>query len=79
MRCGGFLKTLNLKGCQEIEDDALRTFSQNCKNIEELVLCDCNKITNETCISLSNFAVGLVVLDLESCTQIDDLGIARIG
>ncbi|XP_066929041.1 F-box/LRR-repeat protein 2-like [Clytia hemisphaerica] len=78
-RCGGFLKTLNLKGCQGIEDDALRTFAQNCKNIEELVLCDCNKITNKTCIYLSNFANKLVVLDFESCTQVDDLGLAKIG
>ena len=56
-----------------------RTFAQNCKNIEELVLCDCNKITNKTCIYLSNFANKLVVLDFESCTQIDDLGLAKIG
>ena len=66
-RCGGFLKQLNLQGCQGIEDDALRTFAQQCQNIEELILRDCNKITNRTCYCLSNYANRLTVLDFESC------------
>lgn len=78
-RCGGFLKKLNLQGCQGLEDDALRTFAQQCKNIEELVLRDCNKITNKTCIYLSSFANRVILLDFESCIQIDDLGLAKIG
>jgi len=49
-RCGGFLKRLNLQGCQGIEDDALRTFSHQCHNIEELILRDCYKITNKLVI-----------------------------
>jgi F-box and leucine-rich repeat protein 2/20 len=45
-RCGGFLKTLSLRGCQSLADSSLRTFAQQCKNIEELNLNDCKKISD---------------------------------
>ena len=45
-RCGGFLKKLSLKGCQFITDGALKTFAQNCNNIEVLGLFDCRQITD---------------------------------
>ena len=45
-RCGGFLKRLSLRGCKSVTDGALRTFAQNCNNIEELNLNDCKKLTD---------------------------------
>jgi F-box/leucine-rich repeat protein 2/20 len=45
-RCGGFLKKLSLRGCKSVTDAALRTFAQNCNNIEELDLYDCKKLTD---------------------------------
>ncbi|XP_028415799.1 F-box/LRR-repeat protein 20-like [Dendronephthya gigantea] len=45
-RCGGFLKRLGLKGCQSVGDGALRTFSCECRNIEELILEGCKKISD---------------------------------
>jgi len=45
-RCGGFLKSLSLRGCKSVTDTALRIFAQNCNNIEELNLDDCKKLTD---------------------------------
>ena len=46
-KCGGFLKKLSLKGCKSVTDAALKTFAQNCNNIEELNLNDCKKLTDK--------------------------------
>ncbi|OTF79371.1 hypothetical protein BLA29_011813 [Euroglyphus maynei] len=45
-RCGGFLRRLSLRGCKCITDAALKTFAQNCNNIEALNLFDCKQITD---------------------------------
>uniref|UniRef100_A0A8C3BSV9 F-box domain-containing protein n=1 Tax=Cairina moschata TaxID=8855 RepID=A0A8C3BSV9_CAIMO len=45
-RCGGFLRKLSLRGCLGVGDNALRTFAQNCRNIEVLNLNGCTKITD---------------------------------
>uniref|UniRef100_A0A8C7Y682 F-box and leucine-rich repeat protein 20 n=1 Tax=Oryzias sinensis TaxID=183150 RepID=A0A8C7Y682_9TELE len=45
-RCGGFLRKLSLRGCLGVGDSALRTFAQNCRNIELLSLNGCTKITD---------------------------------
>ncbi|KAK6971016.1 F-box/LRR-repeat protein 20 [Biomphalaria glabrata] len=45
-RCGGFLKSLSLKGCQSITDTALQNFAQQCRHIETLILSKCTSITD---------------------------------
>ena len=45
-RSGGFLKQLNLHGCQSVGDSAMKTFSQHCHNIEDLNLEECKQITD---------------------------------
>ncbi|XP_015761374.1 PREDICTED: F-box/LRR-repeat protein 20-like [Acropora digitifera] len=45
-RCVGFLKSLSLKGCKSVGDSALRIFAQQCKNIEELCLEGCKRISD---------------------------------
>lgn len=45
-RCGGFLKKLSLRGCKSITDAALKTFAQNCNNIDYLDLFDCKNVTD---------------------------------
>ncbi|XP_048451592.1 F-box/LRR-repeat protein 20 [Rhincodon typus] len=69
-RCGGFLRQLSLRGCLSIGDASLKTFAQNCKNIEDLNLNGCTKINDSTCISLSKFCTKLKNLDLTSCVSI---------
>ncbi|XP_069776844.1 F-box/LRR-repeat protein 2 isoform X4 [Narcine bancroftii] len=69
-RCGGFLRQLSLRGCLSIGDASLKTFAQNCKNIEDLNLNGCTKINDSTCVSLSKFCVKLRNLDLTSCVSI---------
>uniref|UniRef100_A0A7N8YL63 F-box and leucine-rich repeat protein 20 n=1 Tax=Mastacembelus armatus TaxID=205130 RepID=A0A7N8YL63_9TELE len=51
-RCGGFLRKLSLRGCLGVGDSALRTFSQNCRNIELLSLNGCTKITDSFSLAL---------------------------
>lgn len=51
LRCGGFLKELSLRGCKAVTDSALRTFAQNCNNIEDLNLNDCKYLTDRYVIN----------------------------
>ncbi|OXB60586.1 hypothetical protein ASZ78_015765 [Callipepla squamata] len=69
-RCGGFLRQLSLRGCHVVGDSSLKTFAQNCRNIEHLNLNGCTKITDSTCYSLSRFCSKLKHLDLTSCVAI---------
>ncbi|KAJ7396612.1 F-box/LRR-repeat protein 20 [Pitangus sulphuratus] len=69
-RCGGFLRQLSLRGCLGVGDSSLKTFAQNCRNIEHLNLNGCTKITDSTCYSLSRFCSKLKHLDLTSCVAI---------
>uniref|UniRef100_A0A673FY30 F-box/LRR-repeat protein 20 n=1 Tax=Sinocyclocheilus rhinocerous TaxID=307959 RepID=A0A673FY30_9TELE len=78
-RCGGFLRKLSLRGCLGVGDSALRTFAQNCRNIELLSLNGCTKITDSTCNSLSKFCPKLKHLDLASCTSITNLSLKALS
>ncbi|TSK31383.1 CLIP-associating protein 2 [Bagarius yarrelli] len=69
-RCGGFLRQLSLRGCLSVGDASMKTFAQNCRNIEHLNLNGCTKITDSTCVSLSKFCAKLRHLDLTSCVSI---------
>uniref|UniRef100_A0A2K6KHL7 F-box and leucine rich repeat protein 2 n=1 Tax=Rhinopithecus bieti TaxID=61621 RepID=A0A2K6KHL7_RHIBE len=87
-RCGGFLRKLSLRGCIGVGDSSLKTFAQNCRNIEHLNLNGCTKITDSTCYSLSrfcsklkhiqNYCHELVSLNLQSCSRITDEGVVQI-
>ncbi|XP_056273193.1 F-box/LRR-repeat protein 2 isoform X1 [Pseudoliparis swirei] len=71
-RCGGFLRQLSLRGCLSVGDASMKTFAQNCRNIEVLNLNGCTKITDSTCLSLSKFCYKLKQLDLTSCVSISN-------
>ncbi|RUS75945.1 hypothetical protein EGW08_016291 [Elysia chlorotica] len=77
-RCGGFLKSLSLKGCQSITDAALQTFAQQCKHIETLILHKCMKITDVTCEALGKYSKKLRKLDLSSCCHITDKSLKHL-
>ncbi|XP_038248129.1 F-box/LRR-repeat protein 2 isoform X3 [Dermochelys coriacea] len=71
-RCGGFLRQLSLRGCLGVGDSALKTFAQNCRNIEHLNLNGCTKITDsEGCRNLEH-------LNLSWCDQITKDGIEAL-
>lgn len=78
-RCGGFLRKLSLRGCLGVGDNALRTFAQNCRNIEVLSLNGCTKTTDATCTSLSKFCSKLRHLDLASCTSITNMSLKALS
>ncbi|XP_062814382.1 F-box/LRR-repeat protein 2 isoform X4 [Anolis carolinensis] len=69
-RCGGFLRQLSLRGCLGVGDSSLKTFAQNCRNIEHLILNGCTKITDSTCYSIGKCCSRLKHLDLTSCVFI---------
>ncbi|XP_038580910.1 F-box/LRR-repeat protein 2 isoform X1 [Micropterus salmoides] len=71
-RCGGFLRQLSLRGCLSVGDASMKTFAQNCRNIEVLNLNGCTKITDSTCLSLSKFCSKLKQLDLTSCVSVSN-------
>uniref|UniRef100_A0A2I3SVA4 F-box/LRR-repeat protein 2 n=1 Tax=Pan troglodytes TaxID=9598 RepID=A0A2I3SVA4_PANTR len=78
-RCGGFLRKLSLRGCIGVGDSSLKTFAQNCRNIEHLNLNGCTKITDSTCYSLSRFCSKLKHLDLTSCVSITNSSLKGIS
>uniref|UniRef100_A0A0N4T922 F-box domain-containing protein n=1 Tax=Brugia pahangi TaxID=6280 RepID=A0A0N4T922_BRUPA len=71
-RCGGFLKKLSLRGCENVQENALRSFTLKCPNIEHLSLYKCKRVTDSTCEYLGRNCHRLVWLDLENCTAITD-------
>ncbi|CAI4228863.1 unnamed protein product [Auanema sp. JU1783] len=71
-RCGGFLKQLSLKGCENVQDSSLRAFTARCKNIEHLSLYKCRRVTDATCENLGKHCHRLLHLNLENCTAITD-------
>jgi len=71
-RCGGFLKSLSLNGCQAVGDSALSTFAQHCNNIERLNLRNCKKLSDRTCQFLARHCSKLQVLDVSSCSSLSD-------
>ncbi|KAK0417453.1 hypothetical protein QR680_013018 [Steinernema hermaphroditum] len=78
-RCGGFLKNLSLRGCENVQDNALRSFTHKCPNIESLSLSKCKRVTDMTCENLGRFCHRLTRLDLENCTAITDRAMRFIG
>lgn len=77
-RSGYFLRKLSLRGCQNIQDGALRIFAVNCRNIEALSLGNCKKITDLTCEYLGKYCKFLKFLDFENCLDITDIGVMAI-
>ncbi|VDM70436.1 unnamed protein product [Strongylus vulgaris] len=77
-RCGGFLKKLSLKGCENIQDSALRSFTAKCANIEHLSLYKCKRVTDATCENLGRHCHKLIHLNLENCTAITDRALRYI-
>ncbi|VDM96462.1 unnamed protein product [Thelazia callipaeda] len=69
-RCGGFLKKLSLRGCENVQENALRSFTLKCPNIEHLSL---------TCEYLGRNCHRLVWLDLENCIAITDKSLDAIS
>ncbi|EGW04706.1 F-box/LRR-repeat protein 2 [Cricetulus griseus] len=78
-RCGGFLRKLSLRGCIGVGDSSLKTFAQNCRNIEHLNLNGCTKITDSTCYSLGRFCSKLKHLDLTSCVSVTNSSLKGIS
>lgn len=78
-RCGGFLKSLSLRGCQSVGDQSIRTLAQHCHNIEHLDLQECKKITDLATQSLSRHCSKLASLNLESCAQISDSSLKALS
>ncbi|ESP03015.1 hypothetical protein LOTGIDRAFT_156971 [Lottia gigantea] len=78
-RCGGFLKSLSLRGCQSITDKALQIFANSCKNIEVLNLNNCKKITDITCESLGKNSKKLLKLNISSCSEITDNSLKAVS
>ncbi|VEL19662.1 unnamed protein product [Protopolystoma xenopodis] len=78
-RSGGFLRELRLKGCRNVNDDAIKHFTELCRLIELLDLSGCQNLTNEACRYLGQNCPELTTLSLESCTRIDNLGLHRLS
>ncbi|KAF7635900.1 F-box domain-containing protein [Meloidogyne graminicola] len=78
-RCGNFLKVLSLKGCENVQDNAMRSFTTKCPNIERLTLTKCKLITDATCEYIGRYCSKIVMIDLENCTLITDVAIKFIS
>ncbi|VBB33940.1 unnamed protein product, partial [Acanthocheilonema viteae] len=78
-RCGGFLKKLSLRGCENVQENALRSFTLKCPNIEHLSLYKCKRVTDSTCEYLGRNCHRLVWLDLENCTAITDKSLRAVS
>ncbi|XP_075253385.1 F-box and leucine-rich repeat protein 13-like isoform X2 [Convolutriloba macropyga] len=71
-RAGPFLKSLHLKGCKNIGDNAIRIFAKHCNQPEELNLRECRDITD------GNGCSNLEDLDLSWNKHITQVGFAAL-
>ena len=51
-RCAGFLRSLSLRCCKNVEDYSLRSLTKYCPNLEELDLNGCIAITDRLVVCL---------------------------
>jgi len=79
LACKGFLRQLSLRGCKNISDAALITFSDKCRNIEFLNLNDCRKLTDVAIEKLGTNCKKLINLNLTSCNEITDSSLISIS
>lgn len=78
-RCGNFLKVLSLKGCENVQDNAMRSFASKCPNIERLTLAKCKLVTDATCEYIGRYCHRIVMVDLENCTLVTDVAMKFIS
>ncbi|CAB3403188.1 unnamed protein product [Caenorhabditis bovis] len=78
-RCGGFLKQLSLKGCENVHDSALKSFTAKCSNLEHLSLYRCKRVTDASCENLGRNCHKLKYLNLENCSSITERALKHIS
>ena len=73
-RCGGFLKKLSLKGCENVGDETLEIFTSNCRNLENLNLHNCKKISDKFSIAFTYFFMRFAsnIVCNEACNPRED-------
>lgn len=79
LRCGGFLKSLSLRGCRSVEDQSIKTLAVHCRNIEYLDLSDCKVVTDSSIQALSRHCSKLHSINLESCINITDSSLKALS
>lgn len=78
-RCGGFLKSLSLNGCQAVGDTAIRTLAQFCHNIEHLDLTKGKKISDASIQKISEKCPKLSGIVLNGCVNVTDLSLKALA
>uniref|UniRef100_A0A1I7VU58 F-box/LRR-repeat protein 20 n=1 Tax=Loa loa TaxID=7209 RepID=A0A1I7VU58_LOALO len=71
-RCGGFLKRLSLRGCENVQENALRSFTLKCPNIEHLSLYKCKRVTD------SEGCKNLEYLNISWCENVQNRGVQAV-
>ena len=71
------LEVLDLNGCYELTDDALR--GMRCPLLTTLLLRGCQKVTHEGLRFISEGCQSLAYLDIRYCNQIEDTAIEFIS
>ncbi len=73
------LRTLNLSLCKDVSDNCLGRIATHCKNLEDLDLGGCTKVTNLGLFFVSLGLKKIKRLNLRSCRQISDAGIGHLA
>jgi len=74
-RCGGFLRVLNLRCCQNVTDSTIDMFGTNCQNITTIDLSQCHRITDVSLKSLGQNCLSLRKARFFSCPFVSDKGL----
>jgi len=72
------LESLNLRRCDKITNEGLKSIAQNLQNLESLNLRLCHKITNEGLKSIAQNLKNLESLDISFCNNITDEGLKLV-
>ena len=72
--CGAEGRTINLKGCAAITDEAVCAIGDRCPHLVSLNLTGCEQITDAGVGKVGENCPQLTTLNLGGCSQITDAG-----
>jgi F-box/leucine-rich repeat protein 14 len=72
------LRKLNLSLCKDVSDNSIAKIASHCRNLEDLDLSGCTRVTNSALFCVSHLR-RMRELSLRSCRHISDLGLQHLA
>lgn len=74
-----FIYLVNYSLTQNLEDKAVISLAENCKNLQYLCLSGCNRLTDASLVILAQQCHQLNTLEVAGCSQFTDTGFQALA